>query len=165
MFGEQPVKRADPQAGRRRNQAPYRGAGRCWETPWDLFHRLDAEFHFTIDVCATEANKKVDRFFSEQQNGLLQSWTGEVCWMNPPYGAELPSWTKKARESGSVVVGLLPASTDTAWFHEDVLAARAEIRYLRGRVRFKVGEAWASPFQPNVIVVWRPTNSKQEVSG
>ena len=68
-----------------------------WATPQDLFDRLDAEFGFTLDVCATAANHKVDKYFDKAMDGLAQDWSGEVCWMNPPYGRVIPSWTAKAR--------------------------------------------------------------------
>ncbi len=163
MFEGVTSKRADPQAGRRRNEARWRGSGRHWETPWDLFGRLDEEFHFTLDPCATEGTAKVSKFYTEAQDGLAQNWLTERVFMNPPYGAELPLWTRKAKDSaeqGATVVGLLPASTDAGWFHDHVLAPKAEIRYLRGRVHFKVGATWASPFQPTIIVVWRPRELK-----
>ena len=158
--------KADVCAAAKRNEARYRGAGRCWETPPDLFERLNDEFKFTLDPCCTEQTAKCARYFTEQMNGLLQDWSGEIVFMNPPYGAELPRWTRKAADSaeqGAIVVGLLPASVDSAWFHDDVLGTRAEIRYLRGRVRFKVGKLWASPFQPNIIVVWRPPSGEGRV--
>ena len=159
LFGEVQLERADPQAGARRNEARWRGSGRHWETPWDLFQELDDEFHFTLDPCATDQTAKVSRYFTEKQNGLLQSWKDERVFMNPPYGKELPSWTRKAKrasiEEGAMVVGLLPASTDSAWFHTDVWQI-AEVRFMRGRVRFKVGKTWASPFQPTMIAIWKP---------
>jgi hypothetical protein len=84
----------------------------------------------------------------------------ERVFMNPPYGREVYAWTKKARESagrGALVVGLLPASTDLKWWHDDVVAAGAEVRYIRGRVRFLTGGPYrASGFFASVIVIWRP---------
>jgi phage N-6-adenine-methyltransferase len=135
---------------KQRNSARYRGKGRHWETPQDLFDRLNAEFGFTLDPCCTKETAKCPRYFTEETNGLAQSWANESVFMNPPYGAELPRWTRKAAESatqGATVVGLVP--------DDDVLAEKAEIRYLRGRIRFKVGTMWASPFMPSMIVVWR----------
>lgn len=69
-----------------------------WETPQDLFDKLNEEFHFTIDVCATEENAKVSKFFTKDQNGLLQDWTGETVWCNPPYGRAVEAWIHKAYE-------------------------------------------------------------------
>jgi site-specific DNA-methyltransferase (adenine-specific) len=141
-----------------RNNGRYNGNGREWETPPEVFQPLDAEFGFTLDPCATEKNAKCARFFTELINGLAQPWNGRV-FMNPPYGREIYAWTRKARESaasGVLVVGLLPASTDLAWWHEDVIS-HAEIRYLRGRVRFLTGGPYrASGFFPSVVVIWRP---------
>ena len=68
-----------------------------WATPQALFDRLDAEFGFTLDVCANEHNHKTDKYFDKAADGLAQDWTGEVCWMNPPYGREIPKWVAKAR--------------------------------------------------------------------
>ena len=144
---------------RRRNAARYYGRGRDWETPPEVFEPLDAEFHFTLDPCATAATAKCARYFTEADDGLGQSWAGEVVFMNPPYGREIYNWTAKAAAetaAGATVVGLLPASTDLLWWHRDVLEAGAEIRYIRGRVRFLQGERWASGMFPSVVVVWRP---------
>lgn len=143
-----------------RNNGRYNGNGRNWETPPEVFLPLHAEFGFTLDPCCTVTNAKCLRFYTEAENGLAQDWTGERVFMNPPYGREIYAWTRKAREAGSLVVGLLPASTDLAWWHEDVVAAGAEVRYLRGRVRFLTGGPYrASGFFPSVVVVWRALES------
>lgn len=146
-------------AARAKNNGRYNGNGRHWETPPEVFDPLEREFHFTLDPCATPATAKCARFYTEQENGLTKSWAGERVFMNPPYGREVYAWTRKAREEargGALVVGLLPASTDLAWWHEDVVG-HAEVRYIRGRVRFLTGGPYrASGFFPSVIVVWRP---------
>jgi phage N-6-adenine-methyltransferase len=144
-----------------RNKARYNGNGRHWATPPEVFEPLDREFHFTLDPCATPETAKCARFFDEAQNGLIQSWANERVFLNPPYGREIYAWTKKAREesatNGALVVGLLPASTDLAWWHEDVYGHVAEVRYIRGRVRFLTDRPQrASSFSASVIVVWRP---------
>lgn len=140
-----------------KNNGRYNGNGREWETPPELFADLDREFHFTLDPCATPTNAKCGRFFTEEDNGLTQDWGTERVFMNPPYGREVYAWTKKARESalqGALVVGLLPASTDLAWWHDDVVG-HAEVRYIRGRVRFITGGPYrASGFFASVIVIW-----------
>jgi site-specific DNA-methyltransferase (adenine-specific) len=137
----------------------YNGNGREWETPPELFKDLDDQFHFTLDPCATAQNAKCRFFYTEADNGLSKDWKRHSVFMNPPYGREVAAWTKKAREAsegGALVVGLLPASTDLAWWHENVVN-RAEIRYIRGRVRFLTGGPYrASGFFASVIVVWRP---------
>ncbi len=125
-----------------------------WPTPPELFAELDTEFRFTLDVCATAGNAKCARFFDRTANGLAQPWEG-VCWMNPPYGRSIGLWVRKAFESaqsGATVVCLIPARTDTAWWHEFVVRAD-EVRFVRGRLRF--GEAKAGAPFPSAIVVFR----------
>lgn len=143
-----------------RNSARYHGSGRDWATPPEVFGPLDEEFHFTLDPCARPETAKCARYFTEAEDGLAQDWGHEVVFMNPPYGREIKAWTKKARESaakGALVVGLLPAGCDLAWWHDDILAVGAEIRFLRGRVRFLCdGQRWANAFFPSVVIVWRP---------
>jgi phage N-6-adenine-methyltransferase len=151
-----------------RNDSRYRGKGRAWATPPSVFEPLQAEFGFTVDACADGLNAKLARYWSEAEDGLAQDWSAEVVWMNPPYGREIRAWIRKAREAsdaGALVVGLVPAETDSDWWHEHILG-RAEIRYLRGRIRFLVHQAegptrWASPFRPSVVVVWRPRATEQ----
>lgn len=143
-----------------RNNGRYNGNGRDWETPPDLFAALHQEFDFTLDPCATPENAKCAKFYTEADNGLVQDWGTERVFLNPPYGAEVYAWTRKARLSaaaGALVVGLLPASTDLQWWHDDVAGHAEEVRYLRGRVRFLNGGQYrASGFFASVIVVWRP---------
>jgi len=157
------VSNAVKNTAKSRNDSRYRGKGRHWATPPGLFSRLDAEFNFTVDPCATPKSAKCVKFYTEAENGLKQDWTRERVFMNPPYGAEIRAWISKARESadgGALVVGLLPAETDSDWWHEYIVG-RAEVRYLRGRIRFLVygddgSVKWASPFRPSVVVVWSP---------
>lgn len=140
-----------------KNNGRYNGNGREWATPPELFDALDSEFRFTLDPCATPENAKCAKFYTEAQNGLEQDWTGERVFMNPPYGREIYAWTRKAREANTLVVGLLPASTDLAWWHEDVVG-HAEVRYIRGRVRFITGGPYrASGFFASVVVIWPAT--------
>lgn len=140
-----------------KNNGRYNGNGREWETPPEVFDPLNVEFGFTLDPCASAATAKCDRYFTETDNGLALPWMGERVFMNPPYGREVYAWTRKAvqESSGALVVGLLPASTDLSWWHEDVVAVGAEVRYIRGRVRFLTGGPYrASGFFASVIVVW-----------
>lgn len=141
-----------------KNNGRYNGNGRHWETPAEVFDPLNAEFHFTLDPCATAETAKCQKFFTEEQDGLSQSWGNERVFMNPPYGREVYAWTRKAADSakaGATVVGLLPASCDLAWWHEDIVG-KAEVRYIRGRVRFLTGGPYrASGFFASVIVIWR----------
>ena len=130
-----------------------------WETPKDFFEKFNNELHFTLDVCATQANTKCKNFFSPEDDGLSKTWNG-ICWMNPPYGKEISKWVKKAYEeslSGTTIVGLLPARTDTKWFHDYILE-KAEIRFIKGRIKF-VGSKNAAPF-PSMIVIWNNSINK-----
>ena len=125
-----------------------------WATPQDFFDALDKEFRFETDVCALAENAKCAHYFTPDQNGLVQEWTG-VCWCNPPYGRKIGDWVKKAAESakaGAVVVMLLPARTDTRWFH-DYIYGQAEIRFVKGRLKF--GDATESAPFPSMVVVFR----------
>lgn len=145
--------------GRVRNNGRYNGNGRHWATPPEIFDPLNDEFQFTLDPCATSASAKCQRFFTEEHDGLAQTWGGERVFMNPPYGAEIYPWIKKAREeadAGALVVGLVPASTDLSWWHDHIVD-RAEVRYIRGRVRYLTGGPYrASGFFASVIVIWHP---------
>lgn len=129
-----------------------------WETPQDLFDELHERFAFTLDVCANKKNAKVLRHFNRRQNGLIQSWNRETCWMNPPYGREIGKWVSKASQESSkraVVVCLLPARTDTSWWHNYIEGrSRVTVRFIRGRLKFS-GHKNSAPF-PSVIVVMRP---------
>ncbi len=127
-----------------------------WATPTKLFAQLAGEFSFKLDVCATAQNAKCHRYFTLRDNAIFQPWAPEVCWMNPPYGPDLPTWMKKAWEEsrrGATVVCLVPARTDTAWWHDFALQA-AEIRFIRGRLRF--GETGGKATFPSVLVVFKP---------
>lgn len=125
-----------------------------WSTPQDLFDELNKEFNFDIDVCALPENAKCERYFSPQIDGLSQKWEG-VCWCNPPYGREIGKWVEKAYNSakfgGAVVVMLLPARTDTKWFHNFIYNI-AEIRFIKGRLKFGNAEN-SAPF-PSMIVIF-----------
>lgn len=126
-----------------------------WETPQDLFDKLNNEFHFTLDVCATPENAKCNSFYTKEQDGLSQPWKG-VVWCNPPYGKQIGSWVRRgffASLSGNTVVMLLPARTDTRWFHEYIYG-KAEIRFIRGRLKFG-GSKNSAPF-PSMVVVFMP---------
>jgi len=132
-----------------------------WPTPQKLFDELDAEFHFDLDVAASKRNAKCVEFYTAADNGLLKPWAGKawakptVCFCNPPYGPDLKKWIAKAyqeSELGATVVCLVPARTDTIWFHSYALKAD-EIRFLRGRLRFGDGKGRAT--FPSMVVVFR----------
>ena len=121
-----------------------------------LFSRdSDDEFHFTLDACATDDNHKVDKYFTKMDDGLKQDWSGYRVFCNPPY-SEIGKWVQKAYyeglKAGTLVCLLIPARTDTRWFHDYILH-RSEIRFIKGRLRFS-GSKWNAPF-PSMIVIFR----------
>lgn len=127
-----------------------------WSTPQDLFDTLDAEFDFTLDPCASDANHKCAKYYTAAENGLKQSWAGERVFCNPPYGRAIKSWVRKCcEESTKLCVMLIPARTDTAWFH-DYIYHKADIRFIRGRLRF--GNSRNSAPFPSMIVIFRGKN-------
>ena len=122
-----------------------------WATPQDFFEQIDKEFHFNLDVCATAENAKCDKYYTKEQDGLSQEWNG-IVWCNPPYGRSIGMWVKKAYESKATVVLLVPARTDTKWFH-DYVRGKAEVRFVKGRLKFG-GCKNSAPF-PSMLVVYR----------
>lgn len=128
-----------------------------WSTPQDFFDELNAEFHFTLDPCATRENAKCARFFTVEDDGLKQDWQGETVFCNPPYGREIGKWVKKCYEEskkpGTTVVMLIPARTDTSYFHDYIYGKAREIRFIRGRLKF--GDAKNSAPFPSAIVIFR----------
>lgn len=124
-----------------------------WETPQKVFDDLNKEFGLEIDVCALPENAKLPNYFSPEMDGLTQDWRDKKCWMNPPYGREIGNWISKAATGGAeVVVSLLPARTDTKWFHEYIYG-KAEIRFIKGRLKF--GDSKNSAPFPSMIVIFK----------
>ena len=128
-----------------------------WETPQDFFDQLDKEFHFTLDPCADGSNHKCERYFTKEQDGLKQDWSGEIVFCNPPYGRKVGKWVEKCFQEVYVgkckcAVLLLFANTDTRWFH-DWIYHKAEIRFIKGRLKFGGGRV-NSP-KPSMVVVFR----------
>jgi site-specific DNA-methyltransferase (adenine-specific) len=128
-----------------------------WSTPQDFFDKLNEEFHFTLDACADESNHKCAKYYTKEQDGLLQDWQGETVFCNPPYGKkETGIWTKKCYEESlkpnTIVVLLIPARTDRKSFHEYIYN-KAEIRFIKGRLKFGDGKNTA-PF-PSMVCIFR----------
>jgi len=127
-----------------------------WATPTEVFAELDREFHFDLDPCADESNHKCTRFYTKEDDGLKQPWGGSRVFCNPPYGRSIGQWVKKAYEEGhrenTLVVLLIPARTDTRYFHDYILH-RAEIRFIPGRLKF--GNAKNSAPFPSMVVIYR----------
>lgn len=126
-----------------------------WSTPQELFDKLNAEFHFNLDVCANEFNHKCAAYYDRQQNGLTMPWKDHIVWCNPPYGREIGEWVKTAyfehKAHRTTIVMLLPARTDTKWFHDYILG-KTTIRFLKGRLKF--GDSKNSAPFPSMIVIY-----------
>jgi len=135
-----------------------------WETPQGFFDELNGRYHFDLDVCSTKENRKCLRYFTKQDDGLSRKWGGRV-WCNPPY-SDITSWVRKAHEEVSsgrceVVVMLVPARTDTRWFHDWCYNKRGvEIKFVKGRLKFG-GAKHNAPF-PSMVVVFRRENGHEE---
>lgn len=133
----------------------YTSSSEEWGTPQGLFNKLNKEFNFTLDICASKENAKCPKYYTKEKDALKQEWGG-VIWMNPPYGRKIGNWVKKAKEAAqqgkATVVCLLPARTDTAWWHDYAMKAD-EIRLIRGRLKFGDGKG-SAPF-PSAVVVFK----------
>lgn len=134
-----------------------------WETPQKLFEELNKEFIFDVDVAASDGNAKMPNYFTKEDDALVQNWNGNV-FCNPPYGRDLRKWIEKAyeeylRDPERTIVLLIPARTDTSYWH-DFVFYKAEIRFLRGRLKFEVGgeSKDAAPF-PSALVIYKSRNS------
>lgn len=131
-----------------------------WATPQSFFDALNREFSFTLDPCSTHENAKCEKHYTKEDDGLSKSWGGESVFCNPPYGRELPKWVKKCYDESrhADVVMLIPARTDTSYFH-DYIYGKAEIRFIRGRLKFNDGKQGA-PF-PSMVVIYRASQGVQ----
>jgi len=133
-----------------------------WGTPPKLFNEISAELGpFDLDVAASDELHLCERYYTREFDGLVQPWTGRV-WCNPPYGRGIGQWLKRgadAAESGEaeIVVMLVPAATSAVWWHDHVLGRDAEVRYIRGRLRF-VGATSGAPFA-SALVIYRGKGS------
>ena len=129
-----------------------------WETPQDFFDELNKEFNFTLDPCATKETAKCPKYFTPEIDGLKQNWDNEVVFMNPPYGTEISKWIKKASDQkNGIVVCLIPARTDTRYFHEYLYQKQnVELRFIKGRLKFggKQKDSGSAPF-PSLIAIIR----------
>lgn len=126
-----------------------------WETPQAFFDKLNKGFGFTLDPCASAGNAKCALYYTEDDDGLQQDWGGHHIFVNPPYGRRMGAWVQKAysesRKHNTVVVMLIPARTDTKWWHDYVMKAK-EVHLVRGRLKFG-SSASAAPF-PSAVVVF-----------
>lgn len=127
-----------------------------WATPQAFFDELNKEFHFTLDPCATEGNHKCPLYYTKEQDGLSQDWGGQKVFCNPPYGREISAWVRKCYQESmkpnTTCVMLIPARTDTSYFHDYIYHNAKEIRFVRGRLHFNESPQGA-PF-PSMVVVF-----------
>lgn len=127
-----------------------------WPTPKAVYDRLNEEFGFTFDPCPLTSD--VDRLalsYAIELDGcssLFVPWRGKRVFCNPPYGPEIRKWLERADEA-DLAVYLVPARTDTRWFHEIVLPKCREIRFIKGRLKF--GDAKNSAPFPSMIVIFK----------
>ena len=130
-----------------------------WGTPQDFFDKLNKEFRFTLDPCATEETAKCEKFYTKDDDGLSKDWSDEVVFCNPPYGREIKKWVEKCYNENKInktkIVLLVPARTDTIYFHEYIYH-KAEIRFVKGRIKFvgKQQGSGSAPF-PSILVIYK----------
>lgn len=139
------------------NSALFSSATDDWATPQDIFDRLNYVFNFTLDPCADDKNAKCPTFFTKEDDGLSKDWEGHRVFCNPPYGRNATgNWIKKcydeSKKPGTIVVALIPARTDTKWFHEYIFNTSAEILFIKGRLSFGDGKS-SAPF-PSMLVIF-----------
>ena len=136
-----------------------------WTTPQAFYDRLNQEFNFTLDPCCTDETAKCSTYYTEADDGLAQPWAGHSVFMNPPYGRSIKDWIRKAyeesRKHNTVVVALIPARTDTRYWHDYCMEA-SEIRFIKGRLKF--GESNNSAPFPSAVVVFG-SGSNPQISG
>tara|TARA_Y100000310_G_scaffold290634_1_gene317991 strand:+ start:796 stop:1329 length:534 start_codon:yes stop_codon:yes gene_type:complete len=126
-----------------------------WDTPQAFYDKLARQFDFTLDPCATAASAKCTKYYTKEDDGLAQDWKGHTVFANPPYGRGLGVWLKKGYEESkkhnTLVVMLIPARTDTKWWHDYVMRAK-EVHLVRGRLKFGKSDN-AAPF-PSAVVIF-----------
>lgn len=129
------------------NRVLFKSQSVEWSTPKSLYEDLNREFRFTLDPCP------IDGSAGDGVSPLFRSsWEGHRVFVNPPYNRDIRKWLDRALEA-DVSVFLLPARTDTKWYHGIVLPDASEIRFLKGRLRF--GDAKNSAPFPSILVVFR----------
>jgi hypothetical protein len=115
-------------------------------TPRAVYEALDREFAFNFDPCPLGGSV-------DGRSALFCEWSGKRVFCNPPYGPDIAKFLIRWHEA-EIAVYLLPARTDTRWFHELCLPLAKEIRFIRGRLKF--GDAkFGAPF-PSMVCVFEP---------
>lgn len=134
-----------------------------WTTPPDFFAELHKEFNFTLDAAALKSSAVVPNYLGPdhdllwRRDALQVEWDGasEGGWifLNPPYGRVIGNFMNKANEEvkkGAKVVALVPARTDTNWWHNYVI--QHEVRFIKGRLKFGNSKQGA-PFPSAVVIM------------
>jgi site-specific DNA-methyltransferase (adenine-specific) len=128
-----------------------------WSTPQEFYDQLNKEFVFTLDPCADQNNAKCSFYYNKEQDGLKQDWKGHTVFCNPPYGRAIKDWVKKCYEESlkpeTTVIMLIPARTDTSYFHDYIYHKAKEIRFIRGRLKF--GDSKNSAPFPSMVVIFK----------
>ena len=126
-----------------------------WATPQEFFDSINKEFEFDLDPCASLENHKCDKYYTIEEDGLSKNWGGHRVFCNPPY-SQINKWVEKAfresKEDNTLVVMLIPSRTDTRYFH-NFIYKRAEIRFVKGRLKFGNSNN-SAPF-PSMLVIFR----------
>lgn len=141
------------------NSSLYSSKDMTWETPIDLFQKLDLAYSFDVDVCALPNTAKCEKYYTPVDNGLAQEWKG-TCWMNPPYGREQKQWISKASESNCTTVCLIPARPDTKVWQDIIFPNATAICFIRGRLKFG-GSKDSAPFPSALVVFGEKPNDEQ----
>jgi site-specific DNA-methyltransferase (adenine-specific) len=138
-------------------EAMFSSKSTDWGTPQSFYDELNSKYNFTLDPCASDKNHKCSKYYTKKDDGLKQNWAGNTVFMNPPYGKEIKGWIQKAyqesRKPKTTVVCLLPARTDTTYWHDYCMRAD-EVHFIKGRLKFGDGKNGA-PF-PSAVVVFGP---------
>jgi len=101
-------------------------------TPIDIWKDLKEEFNFTIDICASDNNHLLPRYYTKEIDGLKQDWNNEIAYIHPLFDGKIGRFVEKAYNSVGTFVFLLPASTHTKYFHDYFYKnPNVEIRFLR----------------------------------
>lgn len=143
-----------------KHTAAFMSEKQDWTTPRPFFDHWNDRYSFTLDAAAEPHNALCDRYFTPEDDALSQDWTGSV-WVNPPYTAGIGKWVRKGFEEaqkGATVVMLIPARTETRWWHDYVMRS-AEIWLIKGRMRFG-GSPINAPF-PSCVVVFHRVRAAQ----
>ena len=145
------------------NKLMFSSKDQTWETPIEFFNKINKEFSFDLDVCAVPETAKCEKYFTPEIDGLSQDWKGN-CWMNPPYGRQIGKWIEKTyTESlkGATVVCLIPARTDTRYWHEFIFPYAYEIRFIKGRLKFGNSDN-SAPF-PSALVILKKIKNRDKL--